>query len=186
MIDERRIQEDFQKYLSFLRRYASESRSELIMTGGIEHAAILMSVLLDNTEQIVRIYCYGFRPDLMIREPLNSAWKKFLDKKYNKLMILVDSSDYINEAPLKMVKKYIKQRNDDSIQVKLLSEEYHRKICEFFGDIYGYFSVFDSNKYRRESISEEFKSISSFNDPEYCSILINLFDDAFHKSSLIF
>ena len=182
MIDVRLLQE----YQCYLRGLALEQQNQFIVTGGIEHASVLMSELLSHTEKIARIYCYGFKPDLITIGPLWTSLMQFLEEDNHILRILIESSDYINDHPLEMIKHFKKLRNNNSIEVRLLSEESKKIMQKQLGNDFYFFSVFDDNKYRLEVDPELFKSISSFNYPSKCCSLIQLFDKAFHSSCSLF
>ena len=74
------ILKNYQDYLEYL---AKEKSDEIFTNAGKAHASILMSILLKYTRNEVRIFCEGFKPDLVTTEPYWSELNRFLEKREN-------------------------------------------------------------------------------------------------------
>lgn len=173
------------KYKKYLDNLAQTNSSELFSNGGKEYASILMSVLLEHTQYEARIFCEGFKPDLISTEPYFSALKKYLEDKNKKLKVLIETKDYIDEEPFKLLKKTRKERCDESISFKCIKEDDKKNISETLNNSHCNFAIFDSNKFRLEYDPSTYKAFGSFNHSENCKILIDLFDTAFENASSI-
>lgn len=178
------------KYQSNLEDLALTNSTKMFSNGGIHHASILMSTLFKYTKNEARVYSLGFRPDLITSEPYWSTLNEFLNRPGSVLKVLVQTDEYINEAPLKLLKeiKRLRQQNNiaGTICVKKISKNRKNHISTRFGDKMCNFAVFDNNKFRYEYDPINFKAYGSFNQPDNCEILIREFDDAFNdKESTI-
>lgn len=176
-------------YETYLENLASESSSDLFCNGGVEYASILMSVLLKNTKNIVRIYCKGFRPNLITREPYWSALKKYLEESRHQIMVLIQSSDCIEQRPLRYLQKIKEERRaknheDNTIMVKRISPQARSEISKIYGQDCN-FAVFDDDKFRYEYDPEGFKAYGSFNQPETCGKLATVFDKIFQDENSV-
>lgn len=173
-------------YKAYLEELARTNSSDLFSNGGKEHASILMSVLFNSAQKIVRMYCNGFKPDLIRTEPYWSTLNKFLEDKNKILLVLVETKDFLNAEPLQLLKKIKSLRqNRETIIVKLIQAKDKDAISSHFDSEHCNFSVFDDNKFRFEYDPEDFKAIGSFNRKEICDKLIPLFDNAFSSSQSI-
>lgn len=178
------------RYQFFLERLAEEQSSELFSNGGIEHASILMSVLLKNTDRIARIFSNGFKPDLIMTQPYWNSLKEFLENPNNTLLVLVETDKYQDQAPMQLLKTVIEKRKelvngDGVVVVKLLSSNGKDLILKKFGNQHCNFAVYDDNKFRFEYDPDNFKAYGSFNQPKNCKILKDVFDNAFEQSSVL-
>ena len=60
------VKEEFlERYADFIRGLAKEKSPQLFTNGGIAYASQLMAVLFENTDKEARIFCQGFKPDLI-------------------------------------------------------------------------------------------------------------------------
>lgn len=173
------ILKNYQDYLEYL---AKEKSDEIFTNAGKAHASILMSILLKYTRNEVRIFCEGFKPDLVTTEPYWSELNRFLEKRENKISVLVESSDYLNDNPLLLLRNKKTERNNDSIKVRLIQEEDKKHIFESLNTKHCNFAVFDNEKFRLEHIPENYQAIGSFNHPDNCNKLMRLFDASFQNA----
>ena len=175
-------QDILNEYRLFLEDLASTNSSKLFTNGGKEYASILMSVLLDKTNSIARIFSYGFRPDLVWTDPYREALNRFVGSSYKELRILVESVEAIDKEPISFLNDMFKKGNE-RVSVRLITEEERNIIIDQLGGGHCNFAVYDDNKFRMEYEPEKFKAFGSFNDVTTCEKLIRLFDSAFDKST---
>ena len=158
----------------------------MFSNGGIEYASILMSVLLNHTNDIARIYCQGFKSELITTQPYWTELKKYLEKPHHKLFVMVQNSDHVNEPPLQLLHKIkqerIKNGQDGTIEMRMITTKGKEMITREYGEDCN-FAVFDNNKFRYEYDPENFRAHGSFNQPETCEKFITLFDNAFHTAT---
>lgn len=174
--------QELEEYRKYLERLAESRSTDMFSNGGKEHASILMSVLLKDTKRAL-IYAMGFRPDLITTEPYWSELEIYLNNPQNELFVLVETPDYMNDGPLVRLHETINRRQDNTVQVRQISPQGREFIEDRFGKDKCNFAVFDNNKFRFEYDPDNFKAFGSFNQPENCEILSNLFFDAFNAST---
>lgn len=178
-----------QKYHDFLERLACDNSSRTFSNGGIEHAAILMSVLFRNTKNEARVYCIGFRPNLITRPPYWESLNRYLDDPNHILKVLVETDEYVNELPIELLRRKKEEREregkGETIIVKKINEDSQKRISALFGDDHCNFAIFDNEKYRYEYDPENFKAYGSFNQPDNCEILTEEFESAFSVSTVL-
>ena len=177
------------KYHDFLESLACTNSGRTFSNGGIEHAAILMSVLFQNTQDIARVYSIGFRPELITRLPYWESLNRFLDDPNHVLKVLVESDKYVDDLPIRLLRKKKEARSregkDDTISVRKINEECRKRISDVFGDEHCNFAIFDKEKYRYEYDPENFRAYGSFNQPDNCNILKNEFEHAFEDAEVL-
>ena len=103
MRKEELILEQRKLYENYLIKLASSGSSDMFSNGGKEYASILMSVLFNNTKDIARIYCKGFRCNLITTPPYWQALKKYLENPEHKLRVMVETGEYVHEEPLQLL-----------------------------------------------------------------------------------
>lgn len=180
--------EDFlNRYKTYINELAKSNSEQLFTNGGIEYASVLMAVLFENTKKDARIFCQGFKPTLITKDPYWKALKDYLNKDGNTLKVLVETDEFSKEQPLQLLKEEKYKRGDNSIQVRVASKETIESIYAKLSGNPCNFAVFDHDKFRFESEPDGYKAFGSFNRKNYASALISIFDDAFNKSKeLIF
>lgn len=175
-------QDIFNAYKDFLKNLAKTGSSKLFTNGGKDYASILMSVLLDNTNSVARIFSYGFRPDLVSTEEYKQALQKFLDSSFKELRVMVETDEAVDKEPIRMLKEAYRNGND-RISLKLITPEDKKELIDQLGGGHRNFAIFDDEKYRMEYDPDDFKAFGSFNDVETCARLTSLFDSAFDKAT---
>ena len=178
------IRRQLWKYQSLLEDLALTNSPKMFSNGGKHHASILMSVLFKYTKNEARVYAFGFRPELITTEPYWSALNEYLNRSGSVLKVLVQTNQYIDGAPLKLLKEIKRHRQKNNIEgticVKMISEDRKRHISTKFGDEMCNFAIFDKDKFRYEYDPVNFKAYGSFNQPDNCEILIQEFEEAFN------
>lgn len=171
------------RYVEYIERLAREKSSEIFTNGGIEYASELMAVLFRNTEKEARIFCQGFKPELITTQPYWDALQTYLSDKKKTLKVLVESGDYIQERPIQLLREKMEDRDDDTIQLRIVSAEDRQKIYDGLDGTPCNFAIFDDNKFRFEYEPKGYRAFGSFNHPANAGVLIKLFDEAFAKSN---
>lgn len=183
------LREQRENYENYLNVLASMNSQELFSNGGVYYASILMSVLLNNTDDIARIYCKGFRCDLIRREPYWSALKEYLDKSDHKLLVMVENGGHIGEEPLQLLQRIKHKRQEkgkgDTIEVRVITPKGKEMITKKYGGPCN-FAIFDDNKFRYEYDPDNFKAYGSFNQPKTCKKLKDIFESAFEIATPLF
>ena len=195
----------FENLLEF---HANEKTSVKVSNGGLPYAAILMGVMFKHCKGMARIYCQGFKPELVCELPFWTEFCAYIRNPKNRLYALVDSTEWINERPMKLLNQVKKERSitehvieykrrkegkgnkkvkkekdiiipDTSIIVKQIHPDSAKMIAKRYGESI-HFSVFDNEKFRYEYNSENYKAYGSFNQPDNCKYLIETFDQIFN------
>lgn len=168
-----------EKYREYLKDLAEKKSNETFTNAGKEHASILMSILFQYTNNEVRIFSEGFKPELIMTQPYWNTLNDFLKRDNNKLSIMVETNQYINDAPLSLIRKTKDRRKNNTIEVRLIQENDKKNIFNQLNTEHCNFAIFDNDKFRLEYIPEQYLAIGSFNQPENCQKLMILFDVAF-------
>lgn len=171
------------RYQEYLENLAKKCSNEIFSNAGKNHASILMAIMFENTKKEARIFCEGFKADLIHTEPYFSALENYLKDEKNELSVLVESDNYIHEEPICLLKSY--REKGASIELKKIRETDKEKIFKELNTQHCNFAVFDNDKFRLEYEPEEYKAMGSFNQPEKCKTLIDLFNNAFSKADPI-
>lgn len=174
-----------EKYREYVEDLAKKKSSETFTNAGKEHASILMSILFRYTDNEARIFCEGFKPELIMTQPYWSALNDFLKKENNKLSIMVETNQYIHEKPFELLQENKERRNNATIEVRLINEEDKKYIFDQLNTEHCNFAIFDNNKFRLEYIPENYQAIGSFNQPQTCQKLTTMFDKAFRKATVL-
>jgi hypothetical protein len=166
-------------YGTYLKSLIDSNSSELFTNQGINHASVLMAALFSVTKNEVRMYCQGFKPELIETEPYKDTLTKYLDNS-KPIKVLVETDIYKDRDPLK---KLIELRNNtDLIQIKQIKTNDKTNIDKALKG-HCNFSIFDDDKYRLEIDPNLYKAIGSFNDSIFANVLISLFDNAFDNAT---
>jgi len=168
-----------ERYVAYIKKLASEKSPEIFTNGGAEYASELMAVLFQNTQAEARLFCQGFRPDLITREPYWGALNSYLADSGKLLHVLVESDDALYEAPMNLLRETRDRRGDGTVDFRLVREEDRQKIFSGLNGTPCNFAVFDNDKFRLEYDPDGFKAFGSFKHEDNCGVLISLFDDAF-------
>lgn len=193
MLNMKELLEDYQNYLIQL---VESKSSEIFTNGGIEHAAILMATLFDNTNNQIRMFCHGLKPQLFETGRYKDAVVKYLDYfPYKTIRILVETEEYLDQKPFSLfysqklvrIKREKAEKLEEnsygkSIEIKVLRETDKDNIFKELSTNHCNFSVFDDDKFRLEIDPENYRAIGSFNSKGQAKVLITLFDDAFNNA----
>lgn len=160
-------------YQDFLLRLAESDSKDIISNGGKEHAAILYSTLLDETENEVRIFCQSGASEVWHDPHFVEAMVNFLQKPGTRLSVLTAGEPALD-------KEWTRRPN---VKAHHILDKDRETIYRHFRNDRCNFAVFDSKRYRYEYDCVQFKAYGSFNDPNTAGEMIALFDSAFKKVS---
>lgn len=178
-----KIEDFLRRYTDYIKELAKKQSPQLFTNGGIEYASQLMAVLFDNTNEEARIFCKGFKPDLITTQPYWDALHEYLKNRDKVLKVLVETDEYVQREPLQLLMAEKNKRGDDTIQVKLASNDTIKEIYDKLNGNPCNFAIFDDNKFRFENEPDGYKAFGSFNRKDYAGVLIAIFDEAFNKSA---
>ena len=178
-----KIEEFLNRYTEYIKGLAKANSPQLFTNGGIEYASQLMAVLFENTNEEARIFCQGFKPELITTEPYWGALKEYLKDEKKVIKVLVETDEYVQKDPLQLLKAEKIKRGDETIQVKVASKDTIKEIYDKLSGNPCNFAIFDDNKFRFENEPDGYKAFGSFNRKDYAGVLITIFDEAFNKSA---
>lgn len=178
-----KIEEFLRRYTEYIKGLAKAKSPQLFTNGGIEYASQLMAVLFENTNEEARIFCQGFKPELITTQPYWDALQEYLKDESKVLKVLVETDEYAQEEPLQLLKAEKNRRGDETIQIKVASEDTIKAIYDKLSGNPCNFAIFDDNKFRFENEPDGYKAFGSFNRKDYAGVLITIFDEAFNKST---
>lgn len=176
------LSDNLKIYKEALDRFVKEKSEGYVFNKGINHAAVLMSTLMDNTKREIRMFCQGFGPKLIKDNAYKDSLKKYLGDETKVIKILIADKALLtnpsNES-FGILKEEYKKRERKGIELYEISEEFKAKLFEEYnnGDACN-FSVFDDNMFRLETFPDEYKAVASFNNVEFSKKLIESFDTA--------
>lgn len=174
------------EYESYLENLVREKSSVTFSNGGIEYAAVLMSILLKYTKHSVCMFCDGFKPELIKNEVYWKALNEYLKDKSKKLIVIVNTDAYIKEEPLQALYNAQQARGfDKSIMVYKIDEEGREMIKQQFNGSLNHFAIFDDDMYRLEYAPTDYKAFGSFNNTSHVKLLRSLFDSVIEHSTSI-
>lgn len=133
---------------------------------------ILYSVLLDNTDKEVRIFCQSGNSVVWNDKVFIDSLEKFLEKDGTSLKVLTAGEPAL-------ASKWTDKENVKSYHIADGDKE---KIYNHFRNRRCNFAVFDEMRFRYEYDCDKFKAYGSFNSPENSKLMIKLFDDAFKNA----
>ena len=184
-------EQKYQDYFEYLKDLAATEppQTTLISNKGEHHASILLGALLCHTERGLKMYCTGLTPTILHKEGENSTayWTVFQDFFNNKvgqfkddqIKILVQSKEWENCAPFKIVKESIK-KYPKKIEIKVENAKSKCIVKNYWGkDESINFSIYDGKAYRLEYEPKQHKAIASFNDKKISKELTDVFDEMF-------
>ena len=174
--------EQLEKYIEYLDELLKTKNSEIFTNGGAVYASHLMSRLFDNTQHMARVYCKGFREELICQEPYWSSLNHYLSDPNKSLLVLVETDDYISERPIQLLKTVRMNRGDDTIQLRKIQDSDRQFIELSLSDHDCNFAVFDDSMFRFEYDPDGFTAFGSFNDPGRCAVLQQIFINAFNRA----
>lgn len=129
------------------------------------------------------MFCEGFKPDLIKQQDYWKALSAYLEQKDRTLKVLVNSDAWVAQDPLQtLFKKQLERGNDNTIQVRLITDEGRNTIRAQFNGAMNNFAVFDTKMYRLEYNPNEYKAFGSFNNPDDAELLLKLFNNVFENS----
>lgn len=169
-------------YKSFIEDLAKTNNTQLFASNGELYMSVTMSVMLRATNNIVRLYCYNFNESPITKQPYWNALRELLIER-KEIRILCDTREAEKEIPMHLLRMEKELRSDTNlISVKVITKEDRNKIRESVAEEHYKFGVFDENKFIVWYTQNEEKAFASFNRPEACKFLIDLFDKAFTNS----
>lgn len=170
------------EYEVFLDNLATTKSPEIFTNGGIQHASILMSKLLQYTNTEACFFSEGFKPELIMN--YYESLKSYLESG-KQIKVLLEKNDYVNDDPFQLLVEFANKRKENgdvsSIQCRLITKE-SRAFLENLNSSHYNFSVFDNDKFRLEFDPENYRAMGSFNDEIRVLNLKNIFYKAFEAS----
>ena len=170
------------RYVAYIKGLAKDKSPEMFTNGGIEYASQLMAVLFQSTKKDARLFCRGFRPDLIRKEPYWGALNAYLQDDSKRLHVLIETKDALNDEPMNLLRQTKERRGDDTVDFRIIKEEDRQRMFDGLNGTPCNFAVFDNDKFRFEYDPDGFKAFGSFNHEKNCSVLITLFDNAFNNA----
>jgi len=174
---------DLKRYREYLEGLLREQSSKIIMNGGVEHAAVLMSTLFDNTKQEILMYCRGLNPKLTNDESYFHSFSDYIEKG-GKLSLMVETLEYSKIS--KTFSFLINQQNkfdNHNIEIKIITPEDKKEIFKVLKSDECNFSVFDDKMIRFEYDPTNYKALASFNYTDMAKYLSTVFYDAYTNAS---
>ena len=174
-------QRDIENYTYAVENLYKSHDDTLFINDGIKLIGAIAHIFYENTKEVVRLYWCGHREMVACELYYWYALTEYLKHTDKKIMVLIDSEDEIEKGHIQIFNKEKKNRQDDTISVKLITPDDKKMINDTLIEEYCSFEVFDNNMFRFEYNLEGFKGYCSFNKKNTCEFLIKLFDKAFNN-----
>ena len=152
---------------------------------GVDHAALVMSTIFDNSKSHVRIYANNMKGDISNKDAYRNSVLKFLESG-KKLQIILDDATHINISEggamntLSMLLKNFRQYSN--FQVHIASEDFKKELTSKAKDKRLYhFAIGDSKMFRLELDASTHEAMCSFNSPKTAEVLEGVFENHFYS-----
>lgn len=170
-----------ERYINLIEEYAQDRVDFTFNNSRLDHAAIIMAKILDNTKSKVRIYDTSITGDIADQHKMfGESLEKFL-KNGKKFMLIVKYSEWssskIYQQLLEYSSKYTQQIFVNSIESENIKIPVDKDVN---------FMVNDTHGYRLElanSIISNRDAICNFNNKKVSNKLIEIFDNLFARST---
>lgn len=161
------------EYREYLLGLAETNSPDIISNGGKDHAIVLYSVLLDHSNNDVRIYCQSGSSAVWKAPEFIEAMTRFLNRENTTLKVLTAEEPTLDPEFV----------NRGNVAIHRITPDAQQKIKAHFKNSKCNFAIFDSTKYRYEYDFEHFKAYCSFNAPDVVKTMTDLFDASFQASA---
>lgn len=161
------------EYREYLLSLAQTHSSDIISNGGKDHAIVLYSVLLDNSQKDVRIFCQSGSSAVWKAPEFVEAMTRFLKRDNTSLKVLTSEKPTLDSVFNEL----------ENVEIRHISPDAQQKIKNHFKNSKCNFAIFDADKYRYEYDFEHFKAYCSFNAPDVVKTMTDLFDSSFSASA---
>lgn len=172
---------DLKEFNDTVRYFAENNSPNIIENEGEGHAALLMSAIFDYSTKL-KMLSGSLSRQLTEKDTYFSSLVKFIDRHDSELKLLLEEMP--EEAERSKSLNYILDNIGKNVIVKIISD--HSSLEALKEKNNGnkvHFSLGDEKIYRLEYSPEEYKADASFNRPKENSMLLNIFDDLFEKST---
>lgn len=159
-------------YKSYLENLVNRNSSNIFLNGGIDYASVFITLLLNNVQKNMNMFCEGLNPEIMERPEVFDAFKGAIERgvEFN---ILVEKKDYMENNPFRFAMEH------SNVKIRCARPEDLNTIDNVLGPGRCNFSVCDDKMVRLEVKPSEYKAVGSFNKPDWAGALNNLFEKSF-------
>jgi hypothetical protein len=161
-------------YVQLVNTKASQKSKELLPNAGAKHAAIAMSKLFDETNYSVRMVVNSFSKTVCDQPIYFNSLKACVEKGVKFRIIHIDDLNDKSETCIYLINA---QSQNMDISFHRASNEFKNKLT--VDNTIRHFAVFDEDKFRYETDTENYVAFFCFNDPENATILAKAFDKEF-------
>lgn len=171
------------EYKKAIQRLAETKDEFIFKNSSHEHANIVLSTMLDFSNNQFRLYDDNLTGDIADTSPdFYLSLENYLSKG-KVIKIVVENIDVKSSNTLQKLFGYMKS-HENKIVITKASESFKKHINSIFEKPI-YFAVSDTNAFRIEDAplegSREAKAFCSFNNAEHSSKLISAFDAEFNS-----
>ena len=160
--------EDLELYQQLVDTCADDNSNEILPNAGKMHASIAMAKLFDKTNEIVRMVVGRFSGEVSNQTNYIESLKQCLSRGVKFQVIFLDERNEDSEA-YKILKAA-----DGNVDFFDSNNTLRKHLVK--GEKAVHFSVFDDNKFRYETDTENFVAWFSFNDKLNAHSLIKTFN----------
>jgi len=170
-----------EEYRKYVKGLAEARSSEIICNADKDHATILLTELVKNSEKNLRILCKNMKnmdPDVTGDTYYIDAMAEFLNKENSELKILMTdhykNENYFNSSEIfSLLKKY-----KDKVTLKYIKED-ELNLVSIDGDLLN-FTLSDDAAFRFETDVDKYMALGCFNDRKTVKVLDEKFSASFN------
>ena len=186
----REEEEEIIAYEKAVEVLAKNEVDQIIFNSGDEHALIVLKNIFSNSREEIRILAGGLHNNVTDSKVYIDAISTFIIKNNGKVKILLDNyncddsqkKDFFSTPLFDRLRMF-----KENVEIRVTKEAFH---IEGVNDNKGnpqkvHFCVGDKKRYRLEYDTDKRKAICNFNDSNFSSKCIEVFDESYNKLSPI-
>jgi hypothetical protein len=167
-------------YLEAIRHLADTHNEKVFKNKGKNDAITVLAELLNHAKEEVLIFSGNSTGEVSDSEIYDKAIINYIDNSNGVIKVFVEN-DLKDTSNFKVYQTLLERSIDNErVKIKKAGNEFLESVNSFFQNKY-HFLVADKCMYRVETNPDTFKAIGSFNSPEFCSKLSNLFNNYFDR-----
>ena len=165
----------FEEYKKLVEEAANKQSKEFILNEDVIHAQVVIENLFLNAKKNINIFSGELNPEVYSSSGVVNNIKRFLEKKANRISILLqngNNSKLEDNAFVKLCRGF-----EQKCQIKMVNEkDKNRK---------NHFITVDGQAYRFEPDNKKPKAIACFNDKKFSMEIDKQFKILFGRGNII-
>jgi len=165
------------QYRAFLKKQVLVKSSLPFRNDDSKFASEVMQVMMENSSKMI-LYCKNFAGSISCHSGFMEKFKSYVEDPKKEFKILVD-----DPSPQDTEVFNFCSTHSNKLQVMTPDQTFIKSI---HSDRETYFSVADNRMYRDEISNSTHQAVCDFNDMDYCSYLLSMFEIGMDMSKPVF